>query len=55
MNKTQRENLAKYSYDLSKLVFAGFVIANIMSERFSISLIVFGIVATLILLLIGYI
>jgi hypothetical protein len=42
MNKTQRENLAKFSYDIAKLIFAAFVLANFMSEKFSILLAVFG-------------
>ncbi len=54
MNKTQRENLAKYSYDLSKLVFAAFVLANIMSEKFSLLLVIFGAAVTIVFMLTGF-
>lgn len=42
MTKTQRENLAKYCYDISKLMFGAFVLANIMSDNFSVMLTFFG-------------
>lgn len=54
MNKTQRENLAKYSYDFSKLIFAGFVITNIMSEKFSLSVFIAGIIGFVSFILTGY-
>ena len=55
MNKTQRENLAKYSYDISKLLFAAFVLANIMSDKFYIYLVIIGIFGTMFFIILGYI
>ena len=48
MNKTQRENLAK-------LLFAAFVMANIMSDKFYIYLVIIGIFGTMFFIILGYI
>jgi uncharacterized membrane protein len=54
MNKMQRENLAKYAYDVSKLVLGGFVIANILSETFSLRVLSVGILVAIVFLVLGY-
>jgi len=55
MNEIQRENLAKYSYDISKLALGGFVVANIMSDKISVQLAVAGIIVAIIFICIGYV
>lgn len=55
MNKKQRENLSKYSYDLSKLMVAAPMLGNILSERFSNNAFWLGLVSALVFLVLGYI
>lgn len=58
--KTSRETLGKYFYDLSKTCFASFVVANVIAIFASdnvlvpIGLLVVGIIATVSLARIGY-
>ncbi|MBI3814622.1 MAG: hypothetical protein HY279_09190 [Nitrospinae bacterium] len=54
MIKRQRENLAKYCYDMSKIMFAALVLGNIMSERFSPLGFWLGIIETVLFLILGY-
>jgi hypothetical protein len=42
MNDKQRENTAKYLYDLSKVVFTFSVVANGVSKDFSTTIFWFG-------------
>ena len=43
MTLRQRENTAKYLYDLSKIVFAGAVLGDFIAwERFNVITLVFG-------------
>jgi len=45
MNKKQRENSAKYLYDLSKIVLTIAVIGNVVAgERFNLMIFLYGIV-----------
>lgn len=58
--RVSRETLGKYFYDLSKTSFASFVVANVIAIFVSdnvlvpISLILFGVVATVVLAVAGY-
>lgn len=55
MNEKQRENTAKYLYDLSKIVFTFTVVANAVSKEFSIITFWLGMIATSVLFAFGYI
>lgn len=54
VNKTQRQNLAKYFYDLSKVVITIAAITNVFSSEFDVTNFWLGVVATIILYLIGF-
>ena len=54
MNLVQRDNLAKYCYDLSKVTATGFIIANLVSGKFSVAFAIFGAIVSIGLLLLGY-
>jgi hypothetical protein len=54
MIKRQRENLAKYCYDISKIMVAVPVIGNIMSDRFSLLVFWAGIIGADIFLILGH-
>ena len=54
MNKKQRENLAKYTYDLSKIMVTAPLIGNMLSDKFSTLAFWLGLSFALIFLIIGY-
>ncbi|MBI4689000.1 MAG: hypothetical protein HY754_01810 [Nitrospirae bacterium] len=55
MNKKQRENLAKYSYDLSKIMVTAPLLGNLLSDKFSIYAFWFGLISAFIFLIVGYV
>ncbi len=54
MNDKQRENTAKYLYDLSKIVFTFTVVANAVSERFRADVFWLGLSAAALLFALAY-
>ena len=54
INRKQLDNLAKYCYDISKLVIGLMVIGNLLSDRFSIYTFWIGIGVALIFLVFGH-
>ena len=54
MNKQQRENLARYAYDVSKIMVAIPVLGNVLSTSFSGLAFWLGIGAAGIFLVFGY-
>lgn len=55
MIQRQRENIAKYLYDLSKIVFAGAVLGNFISwERFNVVTLMLGVTLSYGLAWMGY-
>jgi len=54
LNKRQRENLAKYTYDLSKIMVAVPIVGNALSDIFSLKAFWLGLAAVLSLLLLGF-
>lgn len=55
MTRRQRENVAKYCYDISKILFATMVVGNIIDrERFNVLALVLGVAVAWISLEWGY-
>lgn len=54
VNSRQRENLAKYAYDLSKLMMAIPVLGNLVAPQFSNRAFWAGIVAASVFVVLGY-
>jgi membrane-associated protease RseP (regulator of RpoE activity) len=54
MNTPQRENSAKYLYDISKIVFTLSVVANVLSKDFRPMAFWLGIVTATLLFLFAY-
>ena len=55
MTQRQQENVAKYLYDLSKIVFATAVVGNFLAgKQFDMLSLVLGIAGTWLLIWIGY-
>jgi len=54
MNIKQKESLAKYSYDLSKIIFTVLVIGQIVAEKFKLWIFLSGVVDTIVFFLIGF-
>lgn len=55
MTKEQQQNLAKYLYDISKIIFATIVLGPLIQPvSFKIWIIMSGIIATIIILLFAY-
>jgi len=55
MNKEQTKNLAKYSYDISKICFALIVLGQLLQPAgFRTWVFIIGIITTIIFLYIGY-
>ena len=55
MTKQQQENVAKYLYDLSKIVFATAVVGNLLAGRqFSVVTLIVGAVSGFVFLGWGY-
>lgn len=55
VTKRQREDAAKYLYDLSKIVFALAVVGNLLSEHFKPSPFLLGLAAALVFFVAAYI
>ena len=53
MNKKQRENLARYAYDISKIMVAVPVLGNALSAGFSLRAFWLGIVAAIVFLVVA--
>lgn len=53
MNKKQVDNLAKYNYDISKLVMGVAVIGNLISDQFSSKALWIGLGVAVIFLIFG--
>ena len=53
MNKKQRENLARYCYDISKIMVAVPILGNSLSEGFSLRAFWMGIGAAMGFLILG--
>jgi hypothetical protein len=55
MIQGQRENLAKYPYDLSKIVFAATVVGNLIAgQRFNMVVLILGDSGAYLLLWVGF-
>ena len=55
MNKEQTKNLAKYSYDISKICFATIVIGQIIQpDGFRSWVFCTGVISTILFLMFGY-
>ncbi|MBI5410744.1 MAG: hypothetical protein HZA21_02005 [Nitrospirae bacterium] len=54
MNKKQRANLARYAYDLSKIMVAVPMVGNALSANFSLRAFWLGFAAAISLLLFGF-
>jgi len=55
MNKEQTKNLAKYSYDISKICFALIVLGQIIQpDGFKAWDVIIGLIITIIFLVFGY-
>ncbi|MEW6041245.1 MAG: DUF6722 family protein [Elusimicrobiota bacterium] len=55
MNRKQRDNLAKYAYDASKIFLTALVLVQIMDEkRFNIWLFIDAVIIVLALLFLGF-
>lgn len=54
MNDKQRENTAKYLYDLSKVVFTFCAVANAVSKDFSTAIFWFGLFTAALLFSFAY-
>ena len=54
VNDPQRENTAKYLYDLSKIVFTFSVVANAVSKEFRPAAFWLGMVAAAVLFVLAY-
>jgi hypothetical protein len=54
LNKGQRETLAKYAYDLSKIMEAVPIVGNALSDTFSLKAFWLGLAAALSLPLLGF-
>lgn len=54
MNKPQRQNAAKYFYDLSKIVITIAVVTNFFSEKFDTANFWLGVMAAIELFFIGF-
>ena len=54
MNDKQRENTAKYLYDLSKIAFTFTVVANAVSEKFRANVFWLGLLAATLLFFLAY-
>ncbi|MEW6246833.1 MAG: DUF6722 family protein [Nitrospirota bacterium] len=54
MTQRQRENLARYAYDVSKIMVAVPILGNSLSEHFSLTAFWLGIAAATIFLLLGF-
>ncbi len=55
MNKKQRENTAKYLYDISKGVALVAVIGNIVKDQWNISNLIIGLLAAIGFFIWGYV
>jgi len=55
MNKKQRENTAKYLYDISKGVALVAVIGNVVKDQWSISNLIIGLLAAIGFFIWGYV
>ena len=55
MNGKQRENTAKYLYDLSKIVFTFTVVANAVSDKFRANVFWLGLLAAALLFSLAYV
>lgn len=55
MNKKQRENTAKYLYDISKGVALVAVIGNIVKDQWNISNLIIGLLAATAFFIWGYV
>jgi hypothetical protein len=54
LNKKQRENLARYAYDVRKIMVAVPILGNALPEHFSLRAFWLGIGAAIIFLILGY-
>ncbi|PIU83570.1 MAG: hypothetical protein COS68_03315 [Elusimicrobia bacterium CG06_land_8_20_14_3_00_38_11] len=54
MTGKQRESLAKYLYDISKINFTVLVLGQIISQKFILWIFITGMVSTIIFLIFGY-
>ena len=54
MTGKQRESLAKYSYDMSKINFTVLVLGQIISDRVVVWIFVAGIILTVLFFIFGY-
>lgn len=55
MNKKQRENTAKYLYDISKGVALVAIIGNIVKDQWNISNLIIGLIAAIGFFIWGYV
>jgi hypothetical protein len=55
MNAKQRDNTAKYLYDLSKIVFTFSVVANAVAKEFNLTSFWLGMLATVLLFFFAYV
>ncbi len=51
---TREENLAKFLYDIAKLIFGGFVVATILAKGSATFLVLFGVVITALVAIIAF-
>jgi hypothetical protein len=51
---TREQNLAKFLYDIAKLIFGGFVVATILAKGSATFLILFGVAITALVAIIAF-